>query len=268
MSSQHAQEVEAGGRFSFGDNWWRFLLSLDEGRIRAAEESLRAMLHVDHLQGRSFLDVGSGSGLFSLAARRLGARVRSFDYDPRSVACTRELRNRYFPDDLNWTIEEASVLDETFMASIGTFDVVYSWGVLHHTGALHRALGNVLPTVAQGGQLFVAIYNDQGVVSRYWQWVKRVYNRGHAHRIATVALHAPYLFGMRWLLRTATNRHTLDRGMSLWHDMVDWLGGYPFEVAKPESIVRVLRDRQFVLEELRTCGGRMGCNEFVFRRTV
>src|ERR1044072_2056758 len=111
-TSTHASEVAGGERFEFGKNWARFLELLDEGRIRSAEESLRTMLEVESLEGKSFLDIGSGSGLFSLAARRLGARVRSFDYDPRSVACARELRRRYFPDAGGWTIEEGSALDK------------------------------------------------------------------------------------------------------------------------------------------------------------
>src|SRR5947209_14888872 len=134
--SSHALEVGSGARFKFGENWARFLELLDDGRIARAEESLKNMLEVEGLAGRRFLDIGSGSGLFSLAARRLGARVHSFDYDPRSVACTRELRRRFFTDDPSWTVDEASALDENYVRGLGAFDVVYSWGVLHHTGQM------------------------------------------------------------------------------------------------------------------------------------
>src|ERR687884_322280 len=106
--SSHAIEIAHGERFQFGENWARFLAVLDDERIRRAEESLKEMLEVESLDGQSFLDIGCGSGLFSLAARRLGARVHSFDYDPQSVACATELRRRYFPDDERWVIEEGS----------------------------------------------------------------------------------------------------------------------------------------------------------------
>lgn len=265
MNSEHAAEIEAGTRFAFGDNWSRFLAVLDEPRIQQAEDSLREMLKIESLRGKSFLDVGSGSGLFSLAARRLGATVRSFDYDPKSVACTLELRRRYFPNDQDWTVEEGSALDADYVASLGQFDVAYSWGVLHHTGQMSTALAIVAHAVAPGGQLFIAIYNDQKLVTRYWTAVKRVYNKHRLSRGCLIALHAPYLVGLRWIVRRLTGRRSLERGMSLWYDMIDWLGGYPFEVATPETIFRFFRDRGFALEELRTCGGRMGCNEFVFR---
>ena len=262
----HAFDLESGRRFAFGDNWAHFLKRLDEGRIVDAEASLKAMLGVSDLRGKSFLDAGSGSGLSSLAARRLGAAVHSFDYDPQSVACTKQLRQHYFADDAQWTIEEASVLDPAYLARLGTFDVVYSWGVLHHTGQMWAALGHVAGLVAPGGHLFVAIYNDQGWVSRYWMAVKQAYVGHRTLRWPLLLLHAPYLFVLRWLVRAVAGRHKVGRGMALWHDMVDWVGGYPFEVARPEAILRFYRDRGFTLSEMTTCGGRLGCNELVFVR--
>ena len=149
--NRHQSEINAGERFKFGANWARFLTVLDDQRIKKAEESLKEMLRVESLAGKRFLDVGSGSGLFSLAARRLGAVVYSFDYDPQSAACTQELKRRYFPDDNEWTVEEGSVLDRDYLDRLNRFDVVYSWGVLHHTGAMWQALENVAPLVNGGG---------------------------------------------------------------------------------------------------------------------
>jgi 2-polyprenyl-3-methyl-5-hydroxy-6-metoxy-1,4-benzoquinol methylase len=268
MKNAHAIDIAQGERFEFGANWASFLDTLDTTRIAQAEQSLRAMLRVNGLHGKRFIDVGSGSGLFSLAAFRLGAEVFSFDYDPRSVACTQEIKRRYASNDNGWHIEEGSVLDEAYLARLGQFDVVYSWGVLHHTGRMREALSNVARLVAPEGQLFIAIYNDQGTVSRYWNWVKYRYVRSRALRWPLLSLHAPYLYGVRWLWRHLSGRARLDRGMRLWHDMVDWVGGYPFEVARPESIFNFFRDRGFNLIGLKTCGGRHGCNEFVFVRRI
>src|SRR5687768_336406 len=159
VTDAHATEVALGERFEFGSNWARFLTVLDESRIVLAERALQDMLQRSRLDGLSFLDIGSGSGLSSLAARRLGARVHSFDYDPQSVACTSELRRRYFPADPNWVVEQASVLDADVVRRVGTFDIVYSWGVLHHTGGMWRALDHAAIPVAPGGKLFIAIYN-------------------------------------------------------------------------------------------------------------
>jgi SAM-dependent methyltransferase len=265
-NDQHALEVGARDRFTFGDNWSRFLAALSEQRIQSAIESLQSMLGRPALHEMSFLDVGSGSGLFSLAARRLGARVVSFDFDPQSVACTAELRRRYLDGDSDWRVETGSVLDKEYVARLGTFDVVYSWGVLHHTGDLRRALDNVALSVKSGGTLFIALYNDQGWISRYWAAVKRRYNQGSISRVALTALHAPWLYGVRAGARVMTDRLELERGMSLWHDMVDWLGGWPFEVASPDDIVTFYGARGFKLRRLRTVGTRSGCNEFVFQR--
>ena len=273
-ATSHAREVSAGERFEFGKNWSRFLARLTPERIEEAERSLRDMLEVQELGGRSFLDVGSGSGVFSLAARRLGARVHSFDYDPSSVACTTELRRRYFPDDAAWTVERGSALDADFVRSLGAFDVVYSWGVLHHTGDMWRGLDLVAPAVAPGGKLFIALYNDQGATSRVWKAVKVAYNRAPAPlrpiivSAAAVRLWGPSLardlLGGRGLAKLTG--YAKERGMSPWHDLVDWVGGLPFEVARPDDVLAFYRARGFVLSRLVTCGGGLGCNEFVFTR--
>ena len=129
-------EIKAGGRFEFGANWSHFLALLDESRIADAEKSLCEMLGVTDLRDRRFLDIGCGSGLFSLAARRLGAQVHSFDFDPQSVACAQELKRRFFPEDSQWRVGQGSVLDLGYLDGLGHFDIVYSWGVLHHTGSM------------------------------------------------------------------------------------------------------------------------------------
>jgi len=265
MDQKHEVELIQGKRFEFGANWLHFLNVLDDNRIDQAVASLTAMLGVTDLKGKRFLDAGSGSGLFSLAARKLGASVHSFDFDPKSVACTQELRRRYFPDDSEWTVEEASVLDSDYLGRLSQFDVVYSWGVLHHTGSMWQALENVDALVKEGGRLFIAIYNDQGWASRYWHTVKRTYVRYPLIRWPLILFHMPYLIFPSFVVRLLKGLVTQDRGMSLWYDLVDWIGGYPFEVAKPEAIFRFYRDKGLTLCEMKITS-RLGCNEFVFMR--
>ena len=233
------------------------------------------MLDVDTLAGKSFLDIGSGSGLLSLAARRMGAQVRSFDLDPMSVACTCELKRRYCPDDPAWVIESGSVLDRQFVEPLGRFEIVYSWGVLHHTGAMWEALANAADRVAANGLLFIAIYNHQRYWSRFNFRMKRLYVRSRrplqvllvgGFAAATIVRGlAKDVFTLRHPLRRY--RKVLARGMSPWHDWVDWVGGYPFEVATPEEVLDFLRLRGFELTKIVTRGGGHGCNEFVFRRS-
>jgi 2-polyprenyl-3-methyl-5-hydroxy-6-metoxy-1,4-benzoquinol methylase len=275
--STHAIEIAEGTRFEFGKNWARFLGHLDDNRIARAEESLRTMLETSNLEGKSFLDIGSGSGLFSLAARRLGARVRSFDYDPDSVACTRELRRRYFHNDQEWTIEEGSALDEGYVKSLGAFDVVYSWGVLHHTGDMWRALENTALPVAPGGKLFVAIYNDQGSRSIRWRSIKKTYNNLPALLKVPFAVVVSAPEEAKAILRSVVTLNPSDylrswtqydpvRGMNRWRDIIDWVGGYPYEFAKPEEIFDFYRARGFQLAKMKCGGVGLGCNEFVFKR--
>jgi len=273
-------------RFTFGGNWKKFQSRLTEDRVNHARESVLRLLNVSDLSGLRFLDAGSGSGLFSLAATQLEAKVTSFDIDQDSVACTQYLKDREQTSDDDWRVLEGSVLEEDFLRGLGTFDVVYSWGVVHHTGSMWNAIERLSATVADGGTVVVAIYNDQGFASRLWMTIKRLYNRLPAF------LRLPYLITiLSWnlvcrtittvlamLVRLLTLRNPFvplsrwwnqdrPRGMHWWYDFVDWVGGWPFEVARPCEVFRFFHERGFDLVNMETTPGS-GCNEYVFRRRL
>jgi 2-polyprenyl-6-hydroxyphenyl methylase/3-demethylubiquinone-9 3-methyltransferase len=236
------------------------------------------MFDVETLAGKSFLDIGSGSGLFSLAARRLGARVHSFDYDVHSVNCTSELRRRYFPGDPEWVVEQGSALDRDYLAALGCFDVVYSWGVLHHTGDMWKALHNVNAVVAPDGMLVLALYNDAGGRSVLWRAIKRTYlalpTPLRAPFAAAVILPSELKSAASAILKgrpgeyieSWTKYAEKKRGMSRWRDVIDWVGGYPYEFAKCDQVFDFYHARGFAIRRLKCSAGPLGCNEFVFER--
>src|SRR5260370_6110347 len=226
-------------RFRFGDNWLDFARSLSASQLTEAERSLRRSLERDTLAGLSFLDIGSGSGLFSLAARNLGARVHSFDFDEDSVLCTARLRDCYFAGDGEWTIEQGSILDAEYVRSLGTFDVVYAWGVLHHTGAMHDALGAAARLGAAGGVFAFALYHRTlmcGLWRRENRWYSGASSEAHRRvRQVYVAFFrtAVFLTGRDFQSHVAT--YHIVRGMDFMHDVHDWMGGYPYEsILAPE----------------------------------
>ena len=275
IAKLHGSEVASGERFEFGKNWSAFLSVLDDERIAKAEESLREMLECDSLQGKTFLDIGSGSGLFSLAARRLGAKVHSFDFDSNSFDCTQELRNRYFPNDPNWLVEQGSALDADYLTSLGKFDIVYSWGVLHHTGEMWRALENAVIPTKPGGKLFIAIYNDTGSQAKRWHWIKKTYCQLPSVLKTPFAIVVILPDEAKNLLRSLVTlkpheylhswtRYKNGRGMNRWHDIIDWVGGYPYEVATVDEIFEFYKARGFSLTKVKSGGVGLGCNEFVF----
>lgn len=275
MISSSTQEIRSGERFGFGDNWLQFVELVDQERVERAEASLRDWLGADSLKGATFLDIGCGSGLFSLAAYRLGARVHSFDYDPDSVRATESLKGQCAEGD-RWSLEEGSVLDREYMRSLGDFDVVYSWGVLHHTGKMWEALANACDAVSEGGRLYIALYNDMGAQTDRWRSIKKAYcslpSWLQAPFAALVVAPAEVKELAKATLRLRPHDYVRDwtryrerRGMSKWRDIVDWVGGYPYEAASAPEVVAFCRGRGFEPVDVRPTKG-LGCNEFLFRR--
>jgi 2-polyprenyl-6-hydroxyphenyl methylase/3-demethylubiquinone-9 3-methyltransferase len=277
-ATPHHDALEAGEVYGFGANWKRYLELIDDGRVRRAEESLRGMLGRDHFRGATWLDIGSGSGLFSLAARRLGAEVTSFDYDPTSVWCTRELKRRHYPDDPGWTVHEGSVLDPAFMARLPSVDIVYSWGVLHHTGRMYDAIRNAAGKVKPGGLFFLALYRKT-IFCELWKIEKRLYCAGPEAlraglRRAWVAKtrHACRLKGRDFDTMVAHYTASTLRGMDYERDVDDWLGGYPYESLTPPECRDFMGGLGFTLVNERAVTQGVsyslsnGCDEWVFRR--
>ncbi len=255
--------------FQFGENWKQFLSCVDEPRIARAQESLHALL--GDIRGKTFLDIGCGSGIQSLAALRLGAAsVHSFDYDRQSVECSREMKRRFAPG-ADWSIEAGSALDESYLRSLGGFDIVYCWGVLHHTGDMWRALD--LVTIPARERLALCLYDDQGTVSSVWRRLKRAYVEHPRTRPLITLVSWLTIWGPKVLLQphraiSDWKNYQTKRGMSAWHDVIDWAGGYPYEFCKAAAVTDFFTARGFVPQEVRPFGKIIRCNEYTFLRAT
>jgi 2-polyprenyl-6-hydroxyphenyl methylase/3-demethylubiquinone-9 3-methyltransferase len=252
--------------FDFGANWDAFSDRLiDEGRLRIAMESLQTLLQRESLHGASVADVGCGSGLFSIAASKLGAeRVIGLDINPLCIEVSSRNTARLAPSAA-LSFHRASVLSPAELAPFGTFDLVYAWGSLHHTGAMWEAIRNVTRMVAPGGTLVLAIYNEHAT-SPFWRVIKRTYNRvPRVPKTMMAAVAAAVIFVAKAVV-TRRNPLEKERGMSFWYDVVDWVGGYPYEYASRSRVEQFIASAGFAITRFVQAQVPTGCNEYVFRR--
>ncbi|OGI17699.1 MAG: hypothetical protein A3J63_02815 [Candidatus Moranbacteria bacterium RIFCSPHIGHO2_02_FULL_40_12b] len=273
MAELYENSYNNKNHFSFGKNWQSFLKTLDDKRINEAKKSLVNFLGGEEkIKGKTFVDIGCGSGLFSLSAYLIGAsKVVSVDVDDFSVTCVKHLKEKQ-NNPPRWEIIKGSALDENFIKSLGQFDIVYSWGVLHHTGDMHKAFENITLLTHELSQLYLAIYNDNKLFfegsSSFWLKVKRLYNKSSriTKRIMEGIYIAYFVCGLAsHFINPITyirNYQSL-RGMNFFTDIKDWLGGYPYEYASTETIVNHFKNLDFMCAK--TIPARsIGCNEFLF----
>lgn len=272
MSQSDLKQVES--HFAFGENWADFAERLDEAAIAEAEKGLLKLIDRDAIKGASFLDIGCGSGLHALAALQLGAaRVLATDIDPASVVTTKAVLTRFAPGK-EWAVKEISVFDLDPQV-FGQFEIVYSWGVLHHTGDLDRAIANAARMVAHDGLLPIALYR-RTTLDPFWVWEKRWYmgagpgTQARARATYRYALRAGLLASGRSYRKYVRN-YKSRRGMSLEHDIHDWLGGYPYEPIGGAELEMRMQDLGFALVKSNARPASIGllgsgCDEFVYRR--
>lgn len=272
MSKESLKNLDS--HFAFGENWASYSKLIGEPQIEHAKEGLLKLIPAEDFKGRSFLDIGCGSGLHALAASRLGvSRIVGVDIDPNSATTARKILTERNPS-APWQIENISVFDLT-PDHFGTFDIVYSWGVLHHTGDLWQAVSKAAALVAPNGLLAVAFYRET-YLDPFWKLEKRFYT--NAPPSIQSFIKSSYINAFR-VARAATrqesfadyiSKYSSRRGMDFEHDVHDWLGGYPYEAAlAPEVDRRMIAlgfkaERVFARSKSSGIFGS-GCDEYVYR---
>jgi len=264
--------------FEFGKNWARLTPNIDEDRIASAMKDIQDFAQIS-LAGKTLLDIGCGSGLHSVAAARLGAsKIFATDIDPLNVQNTTSLLRRFAPET-NWTVQASSILNRADVARLPSVDIVYSWGVLHHTGSMWEALRNAAELVLPAGHLYLMLYRHDHCAP-IWLRIKRRYTRGS--RLTQLAIRngfaAMLIVGMALKGRNpvrSIRTYQKNRGMSWYTDITDWVGGYPFEYAEANEVIEFLKPIGFTLTKIkpeigpRQLGWRgVGSHQYLFQRAL
>jgi 2-polyprenyl-3-methyl-5-hydroxy-6-metoxy-1,4-benzoquinol methylase len=266
-------------RFAFGSNWANFSRQINESNIEIARKSIQTTLGNSSLEGKSFLDIGCGSGIFTVAALQMGANnVYSFDFDNESVDTTLRNLNRFNSKlELNRVhVSQGDILNIKFVEALPQFDIVYSWGVLHHTGNLWKALENTISKISVDGLGIISLYNDQGISSKVWRIIKKLYvNSPVLIQKILISVSILRLWGPTFIkskIQPSQNskwqNYKLNRGMNPYVDIIDWVGGYPFEFAKREAVISFLREKGFEARVTKSAKNGIGCNEFLITRSA
>jgi SAM-dependent methyltransferase len=257
--------------FSFGKNWENFIrLNFSEERVEIARKHLLDFIEQPDLKDKYFLDIGCGSGIHSLAAFKSDTKkIVSLDVDPYSVETTKRIREMN-GNPPNWEVLQGSILDENFITGLEPADIVYSWGVLHHTGDLWRAVRNAATLIRKGGIFYIAIY-EKTSHSDYWIAIKKMYNRSPS--LVKKILEVGYVWNTFFkTLSPSKIKASLDyirsykksRGMEFWTDVRDWLGGWPYEPATLEEVCNFC-EKELGLEKIKVKTGEANI-EYIFKR--
>lgn len=255
-------------QFSFGKNWQQYVQhALTQEKVRQARGAFHILFKDIDFTGKTFLDVGFGQGLALFFAQEMGAKVLGIDNDPENVAALKMTAAMFehceFP---NFRI--TSILDDSFIQEQlqkGQFDLVHSWGVLHHTGNMRKAIENTVTLVKPGGFLVLAIYNRHWT-SPIWRWVKWSYNKSPEFlQYATIYGFCPIIYIAKWFV-TRKNPTRSERGMGFFYNVIDWIGGYPYEYARISEIQELVCSQNFRCVRILSAKVPTGCNQFVFQK--
>ncbi len=253
-------------RFNFGKNWNNYSSKIDQSKLNDAIISLEKLLPSEiDFSKKKFLDIGCGSGIHAISAKKLGFKsVLCTDYDIDSVNTSRRNIDKF-------KSKIKVIQDDILKTNIQeNFDIVYSWGVLHHTGNMKKAINNTKKLVMPKGYLIIAIYRKT-YFCPLWTNIKYFYCRtNNFNKFILEKLFYSILIIRHIVSLNFSIFEKNERGMNLYNDSVDWLGGYPYESATIEEILDIVGEDFNLINSFNTKPGYgifgTGCAEYIFRK--
>lgn len=258
-------------QFNFGENWENFSKNqLSSTKIQEAKKDFVKFFQNESIKNQTFIDIGFGQGMSLLIANTLGAITVGNDINPLSEKVL-EFNKSYFSDikEISIPIIIGSILKESTLNAIRQineqYDIVHSWGVLHHTGEMWEAINNSSELVNKNGKFIIAIYNKHWS-SPLWHTIKKTYNYSPKFIKKLIISIFYFIILIAKFSVTFKNPFKKERGMSFYYDVIDWVGGYPYEYANKEEIQTYIENLGFQLIYYNKAQVPTGCNEYVFKK--
>jgi len=265
-------------RFKFGENWSNYSSSVNLEKIELAKKDIIRL--VGDVSNKSVIDIGCGSGIHTVAFIQLGVKsIVSFDYDLKSVETTKKLVKKFCYKKSKYKVFQADILNIDSLSGLNKrkFDIVYSWGVLHHTGSMFEAIISTTKFLKDNGILVLGLYVKTKLCN-FWYYEKKIFNK---YKFLQPLIKLPFLFfliiGLSLKKRSSPYKIIHDykkqRGMSIIFDVNDWLGGFPYESIDDNSLLNFLKLKGFKIVRKFNTNSRIGffgaaCGEWVLKKNI
>ncbi len=198
----------------YKDHWTKYPLEL-QGALKHIQE-----LFPEGVKCKRVLDGGSGSGMISVAFAVMGADVTGVDVTPKCVENGCKNADLF---GVQCRFLKRNLLSLDLCGE--TFDIIYNWGVLHHTQDARKSFTNLAKHLKPGGEMIVAVYLKT-VLSGFWNFL-RIFYQESPQVFKTLFLNTGSIFlnGVDYFNNLFFNKERyMMRGTNNKEILNDWFG--------------------------------------------
>ncbi len=226
----------------------------------ASEKHWLLFYSPEEVKGKTVLDAGCGTGVFSIIFARNGAaKVTGIDISPGSLGTARGLKEKF--GLANAEFQQQDMLHLSFRDA--SFDIVWAWGTVHHTTDPLGAITELIRVLKPGGSLFLAIYKQTSVT-----WIHEIIRKTmiRTPRWSWNVLAKAGAFMLTPVVFLFKRRQKSRKGEKLSELILDWYFVPIRHYYTPEEIRVFLERKKFRIEKYLAHSGRFNSSSnFIYK---